>query len=292
MFTTLRQVPPDLPGAVAAALAAAVGPDPAPDLPALRDFALMLAHAIDANCMGMAELPYHNRHHVAEVVRAMGALCGQARADGALDPALAVLGVVAMVGHDWGHDGTPGGDGRLEKGAAARVLAAGPLSPLARQVVEAVILRTNPALVPENARRVAGDLPPGPLGAQVDLLCRLANEADVFASLLPRLGWQQAEALAHEWRGTPNGETVATFAARLSLLRTYARFSPAATRMGLASLCRRQVDAFAAVARRLGSGDCPNEGAAALDNMPRNLALTIYDDTLADTAYEGQARTA
>ena len=127
--------------------------------------------------------------------------------------------------------------------------------------------------------RLFGETTVGPLGRGVDKLCQLANEADVFASLLPDLGWIEAEALAREWQNSPRGTVVATFAGRLQLLRAYSRFSPTATRIGLASLCARQIDCFVVAAQ---AGSTPEQGAAALDTMPRAQARMAYRMTLAE----------
>ena len=290
-FKALRKRPPDLSGAVAAALAEAAGPDPSPDLLPLQAAATRLARSIDEAAAGRPEPPYHNRYHFAETVLAMGWLCGLARESGLFSASVATLGVIAMTGHDWGHDGSISNHGRLEGSAAAAVLSV--IAPLPGagcepgagcDIVRAVILGTEPARVAENAARARGRLPPGPLGPAVDALCNLANEADVFASFLPALAWQQAEALAAEWQGQPPGATVATHAGRLAFLRTYGCFSDPAMRMGLAELRDRQVAAFARVAERLHAGTTPEGGAAALDRMPRAEAHAFYAATLAAPA--------
>lgn len=280
-FTALRHRPPDLPGAVTAAFASVAGDERLPELAPLRAAGATLAAAIDAASAGRPELPYHNRHHFAETVLAMGWLCGIARERGLIPASLAGLGVVAMTGHDWGHDGSAPNKGRLEAEAATATLAVvAPLPDHGCDVVRAVILGTDPAQVAENAARAAGKLPAGPLGARVDTLCNLANEADVFASLLPALAWEQAEALAAERHGQALGDTVATYGGRLAFLRTYGCFSEPARRVGLADLQERQVEAFARVAGRLGAGSTPEAGAAALDRLPRAKAQALYSEAL------------
>jgi hypothetical protein len=280
-FVALRSAPPDLPGAVASAFGAVAGPDPSPEQRKLQSAGDKLAHAIDATSEGRPELPYHNRHHFAETVLAMGWLCHVARERDRLPASLAGLGIIAMAGHDWGHDGSCNGDGRLESQAAEAVLnIVAPLPHSGCDVVRAVIIGTDPARVPENAARACGKLPASRLGRDVDLLCQLANEADVFASFLPALAWQQAEALAEEWRGTEFGAKVATYAGRLSFLRMYDCFSTPARSLGLAALRDRQVDAFTHVAERLGAGVAPEDGAAALDHMPRDEAHALYSAML------------
>ncbi len=132
-FMALRTRPPDLAGAAAAAFAAVAGTDRSPDLPLLRAAGAKLAEEIDkaagdAAAKGRGEPPYHNRYHFAETVLAMGWLCSLAREQRLVSAPLATLGVIAMIGHDWHHDGSlPNwrqtgsrrGDGRAGGGCAA-----------------------------------------------------------------------------------------------------------------------------------------------------------------------------
>ena len=280
-FAALRAAPSDLPGAVATAFATVAGPDPSPELRTMQAAGEKLAHAIDASMQGRPELPYHSRYHFAETVLAMGWLCRVARERGRFPGALAGLGIIAMTGHDWGHDGSSNGHGRLEHEAAEAVLrVVAPLPYSGCDVVRGVIIGTDPARVSENAARAAGKLPPGKLGRDVDMLCKIANEADVFASFLPRLAWQQSSALAEEWRGTEASAKVGSYAGRLAFLRTYDCFSTPARCLGLAALRDRQVDAFAEVARQLQAGTTPEDGAAALDGMPRKEGQALYSAAL------------
>jgi hypothetical protein len=270
---TRRARPPDVPAAVDDVLGD-------PSLRVTR--AAPAAHALAVEVqqrVAPEELPNHNRYHVAEAVLAMGLLGSLARIDGLIDADMAALGVAAMVGHDHGHDGAPAHNGRLERLAVALslpVLAAAGLDPAGLDIVAEVILATDPARVQANAARVAGDLPGDPRGPGFDLLCQMANEADVFVALLPTRGWRMGRALAAEWRlgGYPNADTVASFSGRLAFLRRYRRFSPPAQRLGLAHAVEQQVAAFA-----WGAGS-PEEGAASLDRMPQRAALRRYMDAL------------
>jgi len=276
-FAALRLAPPDLPGAVTTAFATIAGPEPSAELRALQAAGEKLAHAIDAATHGKPELPYHNRYHFAETVLSMGWLCRVAHERGRFPASLAGLGIIAMTGHDWGHDGSLNGNGRLEAEAAEATLeVVSPLPYSGGEVVRAVILGTDPSRVSENAGRALGKLPPSRLGRDVDLLCKIANEADVFASFLPGLAYQQSDALAEEWAGTKVGKSVVTYTGRLAFLRTYNCFSTPARYLGLAALHDRQVEAFALVADRLNAGSTPDDGAAALDRMPRQEAHRLY----------------
>ena len=76
---------------------------------------------------------------------------------------------------------------------------------------------------------------PPPSGTTQDILNNLANEADVFGSLLPSLGPILGAALAEEWRplGNPALAAVASAKGRLGFLRAYPVLSAAAVAIGL-----------------------------------------------------------
>jgi len=203
-FAARRGHAPDLPGAFAEAFASH-----AAQHPALARAGAAIATAMDHlahDSAGPGDLPYHNRHHAAEATLAMGWLCRVGQDHGLISGADAALGIVAMVGHDMHHDGTVGGDGRLERRARDAVLAIAGAAGVATLVLDRlgdVILGTALASVPRNGARLQGLLPPGPHGPGHDALRALANEADVCASLLPRLGPSLGHLLAAE-RGLPD----------------------------------------------------------------------------------------
>lgn len=272
-FAARRARAPDVPAAVDDVLG-----DPSLRITRAAPAAQALAVEVQQRA-APEELPYHNRHHVAETVLAMGLLSSVARVEGLIGADFAALGVAAMVGHDQGHDGSPEADGRLERLAVALslpVLGAAGLDAAGLDIVSELILATDPARVAINAARVAGSVPGDPRGPAFDLLCQMANEADVFVSLLPARGWRMSAALAAEWRATgyPHADSVTTFSGRLAFLRRYRQFSPPAERLGLARVVGHQVAAFA-----WGAGS-PEEGAAALDRMPRRVAYRRYMDAL------------
>ena len=251
-----------------------------------------VAAALDA-AVCTPELPYHDRHHAAETTLAMGWLCAAARAERQLSGHEAALGVIAMLGHDLAHDGSPPLGGILERRAAQRVAAATAhlaLSDRDAAIIRTIILHTDPALVPLTAARVAGDMAPGPHGPSVDLLCGLANEADILPSILPTLGWTLAEHLAAEWRNTgyaARAASVVGFRGRLSFLRLYPRFTRAATIMGVARLHAIQMAAFTSLDFGPEDGGPLTDAEAAaraLDAMPAAAAHRRYADALAFAA--------
>jgi hypothetical protein len=282
-FFALRRRPPDLRGAFLRAIEAGTGGDVPSDL---REAGSILADEVARH---PNDLPYHSLHHFAETVLAMGWLCSIALCDGRLTPRVAALGIVAMVGHDFKHDGSPPHRGRLEALAAAETVAIlTAVGSLAEDmaIIAAVILRTDPDHVRENAARAAGVAPPGPHGKQVDLLAALANEADVFASFLPDMGPRQSELLALEWGagGHKRADAVIGFTNRLAFLRLYDRLTPMSRRMGVAELRARQFAAFTCGGGLLEIGGTPEEGAAALDALPPDAARERFTACLRDMA--------
>ncbi len=278
----MREAPPDLERAFADAFPLAARDMP-PSHPAcsLRRAGEALIAAIQTNPGKTNDLPYHNQHHFAEAVLAMGTLCAAARGLGLITPAEAALGVVAMAGHDIGHDGSVAPGGALEALAAAETVRISRIAGVGADGLAwlaYVIEGTDPGAVAGNEARSAGTLPPGRFGASADMLRSLANEADVLASLMPHLGLRLGDALAAERRlaGDAAAGGIANFSGRLGFLRLYAWFTPAATMMGLPGMVRAQIDRLAAVASSLGAGTTPDDGAAALDRMEVSEARALY----------------
>jgi hypothetical protein len=280
-FLRMRQRPANLPGAFTSAYTAAVGRGANRPLAGVRRLGLALAAAVDEAAAGQSELAYHSRHHIAETVHSMGWLCGLTRTHGDVSAREAALGVAAMVGHDLGHDGSAPVGGVLEARAAMSVIAIARAQGMLDadcDVLRQVVLGTDPGEISTNAERAAGRLPPGEHGVTVDRICALANEADVFASLLPAIGLVQSRALASEWRagGYDGAEEVGTFVGRLRFLRLYQHLSPAAEHIGLADVRDRQLAAFVSSGERLRAAVSVDAGAAALDRLSWPEAYGIF----------------
>lgn len=234
--------------------------------PALVRAGARISAAIDADAARHGEPPYHGRHHVAETVAAMELLCAEAVRLGHIPGALADLGIVAMIGHDLGHDGSLPKHGLLERRAAERVaVLAAELGEAAVGTITRVIHATAPALVPDNLRRAAC-----PEATPLDRLCALANEADVFASLLPGLGCALAEDLAREWQAQDPARAAHTrsFQGRHQFLGIYRHTTEAAARLGVREMIEDQLTAFAP------------DGAQAFDAMDRDAAMRLYRQRL------------
>lgn len=227
------------------------------------------ARAIDAALASDAargpEPAYHNRHHFAEAAASMALLCTQAVAQGLIGPDLAELGVLAMIGHDIGHDGTLPAPGTLERIAAERVacLASG-LDAASVDVLRQVILGTDPTRLAANRAAATAGAPP------LAHLCHLANEADVMGSLMPRLGWELSALLAREWRAhdAARADAAESFCGRHGFLALYAPPSATAARLGVSECLATQFAAFAP------------EGPEGLDALPRGEAMRRYRSRL------------
>ena len=180
-------------GAVLAALARALCGDPAPPGATAAGQAIAAAVAAHAATFAPASEPaYHDQYHQAEATIAMGWLCGRARRLGLLAAESAVAGVLAMAGHDLQHDGSRPSPGVLEARSAeltVELAAKAGLDAATLAVIRRVILATDPLR------------PQAELDAD-DLICRFGEEADMFGSLTPELGWQLSNALAREVHAT------------------------------------------------------------------------------------------
>lgn len=259
---------PDLRGAVAAALRAATGG--APQSAASVAAGQAIADAVEAHGRSFTpgrEPAYHDRYHQADATLAMGWLAGTARAMGVVAPWEATAGVLAMAGHDLLHDGSVGEAGGLEARsalAAADLAARAGVDGAGIAVMRRVILATDIARPPA-------------AWADDDLLCRLGQEADVFASLAPELGWRLGLALARERRAAGAGGRVDNYRTRLAWLRGLRLTSPAAVAFGLPDIVADQIAAFAEVARRAsGAPGAPELGAASLDARSPGAARACY----------------
>lgn len=264
-----RAQPPDMRGAVAAALAEALCGETPPQGAEAAAQSIAAAVVAHANLFLPENEPaYHNQYHQAEATIAMGWLCATARRLGRFDPASAAAGVLAMAGHDLLHDGSVPPPGTLEARSADRTTAlaaqAG-LDAAALATIRRVILATDPARTPAERE---GD----------DLLCRLAQEADLFGSLTPELGWRLSQVLAREVHaaGYHPDPPFDSFRSRLHLLRLQRPATSAGKRLGLDTATADQIAALAA----LGDGDA-ERGATALDARTPEQARADYLAALA-----------
>lgn len=259
-------------GAVASALAGALRGEA--QAHAVQAAGHAIADAVAAHAATFApggEPAYHDQYHQAEATVAMGWLCATAHRLGLLTGTEAAAGVLAMAGHDLLHDGSVPQAGVLEARSADLTVAlaghAGVDAP-ALSAIRRVILATDPVRPP--AARAADDL-----------LCRLGQEADLFGSITPGLGWRLGQALAREWRaaGHPSNPPLGTYASRLGWLRWLRPATPAGRALGLDTTVADQIAALAAI----GGGDAAG-GVARLDALPQAQARAEYLAALSTVA--------
>ena len=294
-FRVLRRLSPDLPEALRLAYEHVGGSlaNGDPRLRRLYDAGLAIAAAVDAAAVqtiaaGRPELPYHNRHHFVEVTLAMGWLCAVARARGAISLHEAVVGVVAMVGHDFRHDGTWNQTGALEKVAADAVISIATCAGVNGedcQALRGIILATALPAVRANKARAAEQERSGCRESGMDAMHLMASEADVLTSLMPGLGCRLGHALAAEWAANPGSPPLdpASFTGRVAFLRLHDYFSDAATELGLLRMHVRQLMAFRQLAERWGGVARPEVGAEILDRLTPRQAVRAFGAALRQT---------
>ena len=302
-FLVMRRAPPDLAGAMRCAFAHVMASDaldaradPEPDLrlPLLFEAGLAIAAEVDQEAMraievGQGELAYHNRYHFSEATLAMGWLCAIARARGAITLHQAVLGVVAMVGHDIGHDGSWQQTGELEAlsaGAVAAIAASVGVGLEDQTALRGVVLATALNTVRENKIRAAERERAGHRQFGEDALHLIASEADVLTSLMPGLGCRLGHALAAEWAGNPGTPPLdpASFTGRVAFLRLHDYLSDASIELGLLRMHVSQVMAFRQLAVRWGQAAEAEAGALILDQLPPRQAARIFIAAMLQTS--------
>ncbi len=303
-FLVMRRAPPDLTGALRCAFAHVTAPggtpyaDPGPAAPDLRiqlllQAGLAIAAAIDAEAAratasGQGELAYHNRHHFSEATLAMGWLCAIALARGTISLHQAVLGVVAMVGHDFGHDGSWNQTGALEEHAAdavAAIAAAADVCAEDRLALRGIILATALPAVLQNKALAAERERAGHRQSGLDAVHLMASEADVLTSLMPGLGCRLGHALAAEWAANPGSPPLdpASFTGRIAFLRLHDYLSDASIELGLLRLHVSQVMAFRQLAVHWGQAAQAEAGAAILDRLPPRQAARAFAAAMLQT---------
>jgi hypothetical protein len=213
-----------------------------------------LARLVEADGAARAraglELAYHNRLHIADTVVSLAALIrvqqeiesGARRGAGALQ----IEAMIAMVAHDYLHDGTVNRyRGELEARSCEAVdseLARLRLPAGARARIRRWIMATDPVVIARQHERIRGlafSL------AQPSCLQALINEADILVSSLPAFARSQTEALVRERTasGVRGAESLLSSDARRQFLARIALFSSDASRsLGLTRLRALQLE--------------------------------------------------
>jgi hypothetical protein len=294
-FLRMRQGPPNLRDAMGRAFAyvGANVTDSDIRLGRLFQAGMAVAAAVDtevagARAAGEQELAYHNRHHFAEATLAMGWLCATARERGAISLHQAVLGVIAMVGHDFRHDGSWKQTGALEKIAADGVVALAAEAGVDDEDqlgLHAIILATAMPAVRANKIRAEELDRLGFAQSGLDAVCLMASEADVLTSLMPGLGCRLGYALAAEWAAQPGTPPMdpSSFGGRVAFLRLHDYLSDAAVELGLSRMHVSQFMAFRQLAVQSGDAAEPEAGAALLDRLPPRQAARAFAGMMLQT---------
>ncbi len=203
------------------------------------------------------EPAYHNRLHMADTLVALTVLLLESRRDepkrAAAGPSHAEwLAMLAMLGHDYLHDGTINQTpSQLELRSAAHLaplMERHALAEADRAQVREFILLTDPTRVAATHQKVADRRF---AVSDPDCLAVLLQEADILASSLPEPGLELTRQLAQEWhRVDPQrARQVLTNAGRQGFLRFGALFSsPASQRLGLGRVRTQQLQALEAAA--------------------------------------------
>jgi hypothetical protein len=218
------------------------------------------------------EPAYHNRLHVAdtlvslavliraqerfesaggrdlEVARSSGAGGRDASRRALHRQALQIEAMIAMVAHDYLHDGTVNRfRGQLEARSSAAVdavLVGMGLPGRARARIRRWIRATDPLIIADHHDRINGR--PFTIG-EPDCLQTLINEADILVSSLPSFAASQTDALASERsaNGIPGAGSLHSSRSRRQFLERVAIFtSDASYSLGLAQLRALQLEAL------------------------------------------------
>lgn len=191
---------------------------------------------------GRRQPEYHNLHHVQDVVDAAALLLstnvGMVGAD------QCELLLVAALGHDLHHDGSgPLSEPLLEWRSANAVTEAGlscGLRESALKLVESLIVSTYPPMQMSLRSGVAGDAGSDPI-LRLELIL---GEADVLASLTPRLGRELSLCLDREWEaaGVEAAWRPSSPEGRRQFLTAYQVLSAEALSLGVDAMIAEQLN--------------------------------------------------
>jgi hypothetical protein len=224
---------------------------PRAHLTAIETAIMVLAEQVEADGQQRSEqgceLDYHNRDHVRDVLVALNLLVEAC--PNILSTEDLHLTVLAMVGHDLGHDGLPNRTPQeleIQSWEMVRDL----LEPLrlprqALRRVRSTILLTDPKDYPRLAKRCRNSA----LSIQIGL----AVDSDLFASLLPSRGFLLGARLADEQvrAGLPQAKALATLQGRSGFLKYVPLLSDAIRSLGMQGL----IDAQLSVINQLDEGE-------------------------------------
>ena len=191
----------------------------------------------------ISALDYHNCHHAQDVIDAATLLL-TAGSGSSVSPQEMEALLTAALGHDLHHDGRaflP--DPELECRSARSVTAIGRdcgVPENALVLIEALILGTYPAL--QKVLRTEGE--PSVPTDTARRLKLILGEADVLASLTPRLGRELSISLAKEWAsaGMHVSHSPSSAQGRQRFLVSYQKLSAEAEALGVAVMIAQQLN--------------------------------------------------
>lgn len=235
--TSARQSPPDLSNVMARIYATlAMTPSAAFVATNERVIALMTIEA------ATTEPQYHNRYHVQDVVEAAALLLSTA-ADDMIPPHDRHALLTAALAHDLLHDGQAFlSEPELEWRSARNLVSIGRACGLPEgtlRLMETLIVSTFPPLqMSLRANMQATDVV-----EPASLLKLLLGEADVLASLTPRLGVRLSECLEEEWTaaGIHFSPSPSSLDGRRQFLSAYRQLSAAAIELGVGRMIAEQL---------------------------------------------------
>lgn len=235
-----RRSPPDLHRTLSAAYAR-LGLKQSPPFGAANARIIAQLSADEA----LLRLEYHNRHHVQDVIDAVAILL-------TADPDSLVLLqesealLTAALGHDLHHDGRaflpePELERRSARSATNIARDCG-VPESALLLIETLIIGTYPALQMELRTKSHSWSP----ADDVTRLKLILGEADVLASLTPRLGQTLSLSLAKEWASADMGGSPppSSTQGRRQFLRAYHGLSCQAERLGVGVMIAEQLSAI------------------------------------------------
>lgn len=202
---------------------------------------LALANQVETDGLQRAnqnrEWAYHNRNHIRDALVALNLLLKACPHP--LTSEDEQVTILAMVGHDLGHEGLPNQFPReLETQSWERVavlLKPLALKPHTLRQIRTLILMTDPKDYPRLAQRRRSSVLTTQIGLAVD--------SDLFASLLPSCGFRLGSLLADEQvaAGLSQARGFATLRGRAMFLRSAPLLSDAIGRLGMPTLIEAQL---------------------------------------------------
>ncbi len=199
------------------------------------------------------ELSYHNRLHIADVVKALTCLLQAAREELRLQPGAPLsheewIAYLSVVAHDYMHTGFtntfPSQIELLTSEALRPWMAQAGVTEEDQRLIIQIIIKTDPNCVAET-HAAAKDKPfdlKNPLWLTV-----LVQESDIFASSLPTVGIDLTQRLSSEWSSfsVERAQSLLTNSSRLYFLKNQAIFSsPASKILGIQKLVDQEVESL------------------------------------------------